>query len=370
MECERTQADVSGMLGSRGNAQLRTLSSSVESVGTGSRWSVRRLVLCSFGTVALVGCAIVTFPSSQTVSDNGGIISARTLLDHPSVHAVASDNILSLSTVEDPQEVSSLRTRTADNMQSIGNIIDTQFPEFSKHLRSVPITQEQTTAVLRALEHTRDTRLQLLGLSVAHVIRDANTTDPAVLRSLVKKSLSSRKQELKPLVEEMVVDSLATPSSPGSGISNELLECRIELLKTASDSWAAVLRNQARSPIKKRSFERRLLEKEQLTEAEKMRTSQQVIGSIGVASEEVMAIFRIIRPIAALFGKDLEIPPLVISILGALDFALEVTSCALGKSSRGEPIKSITCPILFASAGFDALREIAVMMGYLHNDSQ
>eukprot|EP00927_Polykrikos_kofoidii_P051192 TRINITY_DN44999_c0_g1_i1.p1 TRINITY_DN44999_c0_g1~~TRINITY_DN44999_c0_g1_i1.p1 ORF type:complete len:397 (-),score=63.50 TRINITY_DN44999_c0_g1_i1:188-1273(-) len=348
------------------SGQVRTSTSgSDESFENDSRWSARRLALGGFGAAALIGCVIVALSSSRSVSQNHGVITARMLLDNPAVHAVASDNLLSFNTVDGVQE-ETLRARIGDNIRSIGVVIDTKLPRLSHVMQSVSITEDQVRAVLRAMQYMRDPRVQLVGLDVAHVIRDANTTDPTALRVLINERLSSRMRELKPLVEELMQGLLVIPFSETSTSLDGILEpSRIELLKTASDSWTDQLTIHAEAPIGKRSSPRLLLEKRNPTEKEQMRTSQQAIGSVGAAFEEVMSIFRIIQPITTLFGKNIDLPPLVISIIGALDFALEVTSCALGAASRGESMKSIVCPAMFASAGFDALRAIAVMLGYI-----
>lgn len=351
---------------SKNASQIRALTSSDESVENYPRWPARRVAFGSLGAVALAGCVVVAICASRAVSPASGKLNARMLLDHSAVHAVASDNLFAMNTVGGLDQAS-MRVKIGENIRKIGVIIDTELPELGQHLRSVPITEEQTKAVLRMMQHTKDARLQAIGLDIGSVIRDANTTDSAALRLLVEERLRSRKGELEPLVEEIMPSGLVIPFSDRSSNLDEILEpSRVKLLKTASEDWADQLRVNARALMENNNFRQsEVVSDENLSEEEKMRKSQQVIGSIGAATEEVMAIFRIIRPIVEMFEKDLDIPPLVVAILGALDFALEVTSCALGEASRNQALKSIKCPLLFASAGFDALREVAIMMGYL-----
>lgn len=344
-------------------------SSSASDDVQGTAHGVIRVAAVVFGVGALVACGFMAFVASGTTTRGGGDMTARMLLDSPEVHAVATRNLVKIGrqTLGGEIREEMVRSRVADNFKAIGRMMDAQLPDVSRVLKSVPLTEEQTHAVLHMAGYLSDPRLQQIGLDVAHAIRDADTHDPAVLKLRIAERLGSRRAELRQLYREVIPASQRTVfTGAGRGL-NELLEpSRVKLLKSFSDGWnARFSRTSQRSTDVGLARMLGMVPTAEPTTEEKLRTSEQVISSIGAASEEATAILRIIQPICELFGKTLDVPALVTSVLGALDFVLEVTACSLGAAADHNPISSISCPILSSSAAFDAMREVFTLLGLL-----
>merc|ERR1712118_636178 len=97
-----------------------------------------------------------------------------------------------------------------------------------------------------------------------------------------------------------------------------------------------------------------------------MGTAEEVLGVTGACLEEANAMLRIIRPMAKIFGNDLNVDPKITSGIGAGTFLFGVADCELNAMiDNGNPIEMAGCPMEFGSEGFDACREFLAMAGIL-----
>lgn len=301
-------------------------------------------------------------------------MTGRMLLDHPEVHAVAARNLVTIGrqTLGGDIRDEEVRDQVSQHFRTIGTMIDAKLPDVARVLNTVTLNTDQAKAVLHMMRYTSDPRVQQLGLEVAHAIRDADSDDPAILKLGIARRLAPRRRELQQLFREMIPPTQrAVFTGTGRGLEELLDPSRVKMLKTVGEGWGARLSGTSHGSTDQDGFARLLgmVPTAEPTQEEKLRTSQQVIGSIGAAAEEVNAIMRIIQPICEMFGKALHVPPLVTSALGMLDFTLEVTACALGAAADKNPMASVSCPMLSASAGFDALREIFTLLGLLDDEN-
>eukprot|EP00927_Polykrikos_kofoidii_P073067 TRINITY_DN69141_c0_g1_i1.p2 TRINITY_DN69141_c0_g1~~TRINITY_DN69141_c0_g1_i1.p2 ORF type:complete len:367 (-),score=71.44 TRINITY_DN69141_c0_g1_i1:165-1265(-) len=323
------------------------------------RRSIHRAVIAVVGTLALVAGAVIAITGLSSAGPVRGEFTARMLLDDPKVHAVAADNVMKIGQQMFGPEVSEdgLREKVTGHFSTIMKLIDEKMPELSAALQAVPLTPEQTEAVLHVMTFNSDLRMQRLGLAVSRCLRQVDSDAPAVLKEHLLKCLKPNFAELKSLAAEVFPPAQRVVFvGKGHGFDELFKPDRLTLLRSFSDDWDARL-----------SSEPRRLEvvTRAPSQEEQMKLSAQVIGSVGVASEEVMAILRIIQPICEIFGKDLDIPATVTSVLGLLNFALQVTSCVLHNLSERQNAKAMACPMMSASAAFDAMRQVFTLMGLL-----
>lgn len=94
--------------------------------------------------------------------------------------------------------------------------------------------------------------------------------------------------------------------------------------------------------------------------------AEEAVGIVGAVAEEADMLLRIIRPLCKMFQHDLNVPPMVTSGIGAVDFILETVTCELNAYiDRLNPVEVVGCPLEFGSQGFDALREVFALTGIL-----
>lgn len=95
-----------------------------------------------------------------------------------------------------------------------------------------------------------------------------------------------------------------------------------------------------------------------------MKISQQVLGIVAAACEEARCVLDILRPMAKMFAKDMNVNPLITSGVGLCAGILETITCELDGVADGmNPVEISTCPLQFGSAGMDALRFLFTLMG-------
>jgi hypothetical protein len=320
-------------------------------------------------------------------------MTARMLFDHADLHQVAAENILKIRKDWLGQHASVWPMRRLAE-EVFRNASRDLAPGLARALDNTPVTEEQKDAIVHAMRYLSDRRLQKLGYDVAKTVKVAakehpeRLNDPEQLKKHIAVTLGpSRMAEIRKLNDEMYPTPFAKKLSQEGGFEHLLDPKRIQFMAKVDDAWAAQF--SMTTPEQSELAGRRLFGSTNggwgsapatggayggyqvhTTTDFQLGTTEEVLGVTGAVLEEANAALRILRPMAKMFGNDVNVPPMVTSAIGASTFLFGVADCEVNAMIDGDnPVEMAGCPMEFGSEGFDACRELFTLTGLLGDNN-
>jgi hypothetical protein len=334
------------------------------------RFPRRRATAAVLGAIALVACVVVAFSGVRETSESEQHITLRNLLESPDVHNVAANNII---------KVQRRMTGVSDDAADVHKVVSLHFgkitrslqdsiPGFSQTLDTASIKKTHHDAVVHAMRYLSDSRLQSIGLDMAHAVRDAKTDDHDTLKSHIVAALAPRKAEMTAMQQEMFpaeVRKLYDEQNTNVGFEDMLQPQKLRVMRSFDNSWdARITSHDEDGEARKLSF------LDQTTTKAPLATALDVIGILGAVAQEVSVILRMIKPLTKIMpadgSHDLGISPMATTIIGFIDALFNTISCELDAAQDDDnPIEMVTCPLMSGSAAFDMMRLPLTHMGLL-----
>eukprot|EP00927_Polykrikos_kofoidii_P002097 TRINITY_DN10812_c0_g2_i1.p1 TRINITY_DN10812_c0_g2~~TRINITY_DN10812_c0_g2_i1.p1 ORF type:complete len:409 (-),score=77.27 TRINITY_DN10812_c0_g2_i1:162-1361(-) len=346
----------------------------------GSRY-LRRAAFAGLGVSALLACGFMILSRSSRLEPKRNVLTGRMLIEDTSdVHRVVAENIINVSDrffggAADRNATSII---VEEYLGSVGQRL-AAVPDAVHALESVRISGQHKDVVLQMLRLLVDPRLQHIGLDVAHAVRDCACNDPEDMKHHIAQKLAPKKEEMIDLYADIFREPNRGLFEQASGFDHLLTPQRVRRMRTVDDGWkayfganSAALRS-GFAKVGRNSVNTTASSARRLSPAmEPVLKAEQAVGIVGAVAEEADALLRIIRPICKMFQHDLNVPPVVTSGIGAVDYLLETASCELNAFlDKGNPVELVGCPLEFGSQGFDALREVFALVGILgDNDAK
>jgi len=217
------------------------------------RWGVSSIALALVGACIAAGTLLT--PISQPPATGAPAssvqprqLSARMLLESPELHEVATDNVMKIGHgFLRPDDRERVRAAIAMGFLDMSASIKRHSPQAAIELDTIQLTGEQKDALLRTMRLISDPRVQMVGLNVAHAIRESQTERPEIIRRSVLHQdimhriglrLEPHSEELKALHDELLPQSLQ-----GVRLETDVLWTRtfephnLRVLATVDDEW-------------------------------------------------------------------------------------------------------------------------------------
>eukprot|EP00929_Paragymnodinium_shiwhaense_P048534 TRINITY_DN2452_c0_g1_i2.p1 TRINITY_DN2452_c0_g1~~TRINITY_DN2452_c0_g1_i2.p1 ORF type:complete len:470 (+),score=111.11 TRINITY_DN2452_c0_g1_i2:83-1411(+) len=368
-------------------------------------WKPKHGVAAVLGA-AILGCGAVLLRNQPADAPK---LTARTLLESPAVHDVASENVLNVHArlpgmTKSKEEVKDLVTRT---FRDVSQRMKDMTPETWDALEGTTLSAEQHDGIVHMLKYMKDPRVMQLGLDTAAALREAGSDDQEALKASIIEKLKPRAKEIHSLYEEAVPAHMreVMKAKPGEGLNSILEPAKVKILKTVDGSYYdqfapektvatvdrrlqgnmyavkssvttpavqqspyAMLRGGATFPTKQAAPTHSWVQKGVSGPYQK---AEEALGVIGAALAEADTLVRMINPLCKVMpgGHDLKVPPMVTSALGLGDFVFQVADCELDAVADGNGVEAVGCPAMSASAGMDAMREPLTLVGLLGDNN-
>lgn len=342
-----------------------------------STMSRRQSVLLALGSLALLGCVTMTYslwaPMPTSDRKNAPIPAAhtaRTLMESEDFAELATSNIMrARSDYYGPSDRARVRAQVNEGIAHARKLL-TNNPHASSTLDSVRLSAEERGAVFKVLGHITDPRVQRLGLHVAHAVQSSPSENPAIMKEHIIKSMQQDLPEVRKLSNEIIPAQVRHLwASSAQDWDMDLNAEKVRILKSFGKTWEERL-----NPSRTHTQQPRRLQVYASTTAPTggaaLVKSEEALGIVTAVVDQLRAMWDIMRPMAKIFGKDINMNVWATSGVGAGAAVFKLVSCALDGVADGyNMVELASCPLQVGSEGMDAIRGMLAMMGVLGDNN-
>jgi len=307
------------------------------------RGNTKRMVIAALGGTCLFACVIAVFHSGSNVA-NRGKVSARELLEGPSMVNVASKNTMTLSKNLKAEDESFVRSTIQTGLQNTISDMKAKRPAEFRALEEMKLNKGQQEHIMKVVSSMADPRVQEMGFEVAKAVAEGRAEGRAGVKRRLQEKFEPRMDELMALRKEIyqTMDEKVVVNLD-----------HMDLVKAIPEQPTA---------------ERRLGTGSEITDTDMTAMGDKFEKGLGILAglvEQCRVMLDQIDFVGDSFGVNMKIPYWAKSLVGGLDFVSELSDCVM--RSNNNQVKLMMCPMKYASAFSDFMSSLDNVMGMANN---